>query len=63
MSNYMVNEIFDGDVKFKFTGCEQRIAHEVTYRELVMILEMLKSQIENGLRIDSIEIKRNLRVN
>ena len=52
---------FDGDVKFKFTGCEQRVAHNPSYRELVMILEMLKTQIENGLEIDSIEIKKKLR--
>ena len=54
-------KVFDGDVKFKFTGCEQRVAHNPSYRELVMILEMLKTQIENGLEIDSIDIKRNLR--
>lgn len=52
---------FDGDVKFKFTGCDQRVAHNPSYRELVMILEMLKTQIENGSEIDSIDIKRNLR--
>lgn len=61
MSGYMGNETFDGSVQFKFTGCEMRVARDVTYRELVMILEMLKTQIENGSEIDSIDIKRNLR--
>lgn len=53
--------MFDGDVKFKFTGCEQRIVHNPSYRELSMILEMLKTQIENGLEIDDIDVKKNLR--
>lgn len=61
MRGYMGNETFDGSVQFKFTGCEMRVARDVTYRELVMILEMLKTQIQNGERIDEIEVKRNLR--
>ena len=61
MRGYMGNETFDGSVQFKFTGCEMRVARDVRYRELVMILEMLKTQIQNGERIDEIEVKRNLR--
>lgn len=52
---------FDGDIKFKFSGCEERIIHNPTERELVMVLEMLKTQISNGLEIDNIDIKRHLR--
>lgn len=55
------NQIFDGDVKFKFSGLDMRVAHDPTYREVVMILEMLKTQIENGQEIDSIEVKKRLR--
>lgn len=61
MRDYMGNETFDGSVRFKFTGCEMRVARDVTYRELVMILEMLETQIGNGYEIDNIDIKRNLR--
>lgn len=61
MNANTVKKIFDGDVVFKFTGCDPRIAHNPTYREIVMILEMLKTQIESGSEIDNIEVKKNLR--
>lgn len=61
MSSYMARGEFDGDIKFKFKGCEERVAHNPSYREVAMILEMLKTQFENGYEIDTIDMKRNLR--
>ena len=61
MRGYTGNETFDGSVQFKFKGCEERVAHNPSYREVAMILEMLKTQLENGYEIDTIDMKRNLR--
>lgn len=61
MSNYMIGEIFDGNVSLKVRGQKPLKWENPSMRELEAICEEVANKINRGIKVDEFEFRRNLK--